>query len=112
MPNLSDALNTALVHHKAGRVQEAEQLYRQILLVEPNHPEALNYLGVIALQNGNFAFAADCLQRALAVRPNYDEAHCMLGVTLATLGRLDDATAVSGCLTDPTLFVQALSLHL
>ncbi|HEY2411299.1 MAG TPA: tetratricopeptide repeat protein [Pirellulaceae bacterium] len=91
MPNLSDTLNTALEHHQAGRVQDAEQLYRQILLVEPSHPEALNYLGVIALQAGNFAFAADCLQRALAVRPNYDEAHCMLGVTLAALGSLDQA---------------------
>src|SRR5262249_8275669 len=91
MTTVSDAMNMAFQLYHAGRVQDAEQLYRQILLVEPHHAEALNYLGIIALQSGNYAFAADCLQRATAVKPNYDEAQCMLGVTMARLGKIDQA---------------------
>ena len=39
-----------LQHHQAGRLQAAEQIYRQILAVEPNHADAIHLLGVIAHQ--------------------------------------------------------------
>jgi predicted O-linked N-acetylglucosamine transferase (SPINDLY family) len=91
MPTVPDALNTAIEHHKAGRAQEAEQLYKQILLVEPSHSTVLSYLGILSFQTGNYTLAEEWLRKAIAVRPNYDEAHCTLGVTLATLGRLDQA---------------------
>jgi len=91
MTTVPDAMNAAFQLYQAGRVQDAEQLYRQILLVEPHHPEALNYLGIISLQNRDYELAEQCLQRAIAVKPDYAEAHCMLGVTMATLGRIDQA---------------------
>ena len=38
-------------HHRAGRLGEAEGMYRQVLKVQtPNHPGALHLLGAIAHQ--------------------------------------------------------------
>jgi Flp pilus assembly protein TadD len=38
--------------HQAGRLNEAEGLYRQILAVDPNHADGLHLLGVMAHQRG------------------------------------------------------------
>ena len=48
MATLSEALTAALEHHRAGRTDAAEHIYRQILAVEPDEPNTLNLLGVIA----------------------------------------------------------------
>jgi hypothetical protein len=45
-------LRQALAHHKASRLPEAESLYRQLLNHEPDHPEALRLMGVLARQRG------------------------------------------------------------
>ena len=44
-------LDAGLAYHEAGRLAEAEALYRRILTTDPDHAEALNLLGVI-LQDG------------------------------------------------------------
>ncbi len=45
--DVEGALTTALEHHRAGRVDKAEALYRTILLTEPNQADALHLLGVL-----------------------------------------------------------------
>ena len=45
-------LEQALAHHRAGQLQQAEAIYRQILRSQPDHPDALHLLGVVALQAG------------------------------------------------------------
>jgi predicted O-linked N-acetylglucosamine transferase (SPINDLY family) len=84
-------LRQALAFQQAGRLAEAEALYRQILAKRPNHPEALHYLGMIAYQAGKAEIAAELITRALSCRPDYLEAHNNLGVILDDLGRLEDA---------------------
>ena len=50
--SVPQALDMAWKHFQAGQLQEAEQLYRQILQVDPNQVDALHLLGVIAGQTG------------------------------------------------------------
>ena len=45
MATISEALAIAIQHHQAGRLQAAEQIYRQILAVEPNHADAWHLSG-------------------------------------------------------------------
>ena len=52
--HLSLLIKKALDHHVAGRIDQAEILYQQVLKVDPTHPIALNQLGTVALQKGNF----------------------------------------------------------
>jgi Flp pilus assembly protein TadD len=87
------AMDLAIQHHQAGRLREAEQLYRQILARQPKHIHAMHYLGVIAYQTQRHDMAIDLIRQALAMMPNYAEAHCNLGNVLKDKGRLDEAIA-------------------
>ena len=57
-----DALRRGLAHHRAGRLAEAEAVYRAILASDPNHADALQLLGTIAHQVGQHGAAIELLQ--------------------------------------------------
>lgn len=42
----------AIAHHRAGRLQETEQLYRSVLQASPDQPDANHNPGVLACQVG------------------------------------------------------------
>lgn len=90
---IQQAFHLASQHHQAGRLREAEQLYRRILSQHPEHADAVHYLGVIAHQMGRNEIAVDLILRAIALKPNYAEAHGNLGNVLKETGRLDEAIA-------------------
>ncbi len=82
----------AAERHQAGQIDEAERVYRQILLVAPLHADALHGLGVIAHQVGRDDLAADWIGQALAQRqdPTF---HNNIGLVLLALGRPHEALA-------------------
>ena len=51
--------------HEAGRLADAENIYCQILAIEPDHFDSLHLLGVIFLQRGNHAEAVHQINLAL-----------------------------------------------
>jgi protein O-GlcNAc transferase len=85
------AFALALQHHRAGRLAEAEQGYREILRREPAHADSLHMLGVIALQTGSLESALALVQRAAALRPDAAVCRNNLGQVLERLGRYDEA---------------------
>jgi tetratricopeptide (TPR) repeat protein len=91
MSTILQALLLAQRHHQAGQLREAEQLYRQVLQVDPRQADALHLLGVIALQGDNQALALDYISQALRLKPHHAEAHNNLGVVLCALGRPEEA---------------------
>jgi protein O-GlcNAc transferase len=84
-------LQQALLHHHAGRWREAEALYQEILLAQPDHPDALHLLGMVAHQAGRHDTAADLIGRAILVKPAEAMYHNNLGMALGSQGRLDAA---------------------
>jgi tetratricopeptide (TPR) repeat protein len=86
-------VNLAMEHHRSGRLGRAEELYRRILKAEPNHPDGLHLLGVLAYQAGDNQTAIDLIEQAIAVHPVFPEAHNNLGMALYALGRFDEAVA-------------------
>ena len=46
------AMQLALANHRAGRLAEAEDIYRQILGQDYGHAGALHLLGVLTCQTG------------------------------------------------------------
>ena len=84
-------LQEGLFHHQAGHLTQAEALYRQILAVEPNHPEALHFLGMLAHQAGKSEVGVDLIKKALVLRPDYIEAYINLGNALRMLDKLEEA---------------------
>jgi tetratricopeptide (TPR) repeat protein len=77
--------------HGAGRLQEAEQVYRQIIAANPSHADSLHMLGVIASQCGQPGAAVTCIERAIALKPSAALYHVNRASALLALGRLDAA---------------------
>jgi tetratricopeptide (TPR) repeat protein len=86
-------LKNALQHHQAGRLAEAEAIYRQILAVNACHPDSLHLLGMIEHQRGNQELAVATIRRAIAITPDEAAYHSNLGTILQAQGELDEAAS-------------------
>jgi len=104
MPELAcqQAFDLAVQHHQAGRLNEAEQLYRQILAQQPNHAGALHYLGMVIYRKGQHDAAVDMIRQAIAIMPNWPDAYSNLAGVFQARGQLDQAI---------TAYRQALALQ-
>ncbi len=54
--------------HQAGRLQEAEQAYRDALNLAPDHPETLHYLGLLLYRLGRLDEAVELVEQGLQAR--------------------------------------------
>ena len=69
--------------YETGDLRQAEECYRRVLEADPHHGEALHRLGLMAMQEGKPAVAADYLQRAATASPADAVVQNHLGVALA-----------------------------
>lgn len=51
--------------HQAGRYEEAEQLYRQVLALDGDQPDALHLLGLLTYQKGEGWAGATMIRQAI-----------------------------------------------
>ena len=93
MTPIPETLALALREHQAGRLAQAEQLYRQILQANPYHADGLHLLGVLVSQKGRDDLAVSFIERAIAVKPGVAAFHNNLGFSYHALKRWDDAEA-------------------
>ncbi|HWA56942.1 MAG TPA: tetratricopeptide repeat protein [Gemmatimonadales bacterium] len=91
--DVATLLRTAVQLHQAGRLREAEPLYKEVLAVSPDHPDALHLSGVLAHQAGHHVEALELIDRAIARSPNFTDAHNNRGNVLRVLGRPEEAIA-------------------
>jgi len=91
--SFEDALNAGIQFHQAGRLQDAENIYRQLLAVQPRHPEVLHLMGVCAHQKGDHATAVKLIEAAVDIQPGHPAAHNSLGAVLLALGQAGEALA-------------------
>jgi predicted O-linked N-acetylglucosamine transferase (SPINDLY family) len=105
----SRRLDAALQHHQAGRLSEAEAVYREMLAVDPDNIDVLHFLGVISHQRGEHGRAAELISRALSRNPSNAPAHNNLGNALGAQGKLNEAVVsyLSALALDPD-YVDAL----
>ncbi len=92
-------IEDALSHHRAGRLDQAERLYRQILGAEKDNLDALQLLGALACDTGRAAEAVSLLERAETLirkretLPEHAALYINLGIALGAAGRHQDAVA-------------------
>ena len=92
---MPDLFPQAIAHHQAGRLAEAEKIYRTILKSSPQHADALNLLGVIAHQRADYQAAVDLIGRAVALRGDQPAYYCNLAAAYCGWDRFNDAIACS-----------------
>ena len=88
---VQEALDLGVKQHQTGHLDQAQNIYKQILQLQPNQPVALHLLGVSAHQKGNNVLAVDLISKAIEFEPNYSEAHSNLSLALSALGKTHDA---------------------
>jgi tetratricopeptide (TPR) repeat protein len=91
MPTIHEALAIAVEHHEAGRLDAAEQIYRQILALEEDNASVLSNLGLVFRAGRRFEAALCCFHRALELQPAFAEAHNNLGTVFESQRKLEKA---------------------
>ncbi len=92
-PDVAALLTEALSLHQAGRLPDAERIYRQVLVAQHDNFDCLHLLGVISHQRGNYAQAVQQIDAALKRNPDNVFALSNRGNALKELKRLDEALA-------------------
>lgn len=92
---IDEAMQVAVSHHAAGRLADAESIYRQVLAAMPAHSDALHLLGVLTGQRGNLQAGIELIRKAIAAAGTGAQPHYFnnQGNLLLALGRQDEAVA-------------------
>jgi aspartate beta-hydroxylase len=97
---------------RAGRMQEAERAYEQVLDKAPQNVEALNVVGLAALRQGREQLARELLVRATTAAPDDARSWSHLGRVEDSLDNLEAAVHAyrEALRVDPKFFIARLHL--
>jgi tetratricopeptide (TPR) repeat protein len=70
---IEQALQQGVAAHNAGKLEEAERLYRAILQSQPAHPDANHNLGLIAVSVNKADAALPLFKTALEANPKIEQ---------------------------------------
>ena len=91
---IDQALQKAVEAHKAGKLQDAESLYRAILQAQPKHPDANHNLGVMAASLNKTEAALPLFKIALEANPNQGQFWLSYADALIKEKQFDNASSV------------------
>ena len=89
--NIKHAFNLAIQYHQKNNLNEAKEIYLQILKINPNHVNALNNLGAAYKQLGEIEKAKSCFEKVVQLNPNDVDGHNNLGLLLFELKEIQKA---------------------
>lgn len=82
--------------HQAGNLNEAARLYQEVLRAEPRNFNALQLLGYVHFQRGEFADSERIMEKAIRINPNSVDALYNRGCALQALERPKEALQCFG----------------
>jgi tetratricopeptide (TPR) repeat protein len=91
--DISELLQKGLEHHQSGRLPEAESIYLSILKEQPQNPDALHLMGVMAHQVGKNEIAIELFEKAIRANPNEPDFYNNSGEAFRALKKYDQAIA-------------------
>src|SRR4051812_16779454 len=90
-PSVHQLMSAAVQHHQAGRLANAESIYRQVLGRSPHNPEALHLLGLLLHQSGHHVEAVRFIDRAISFKRNEATFYVNGAMAYSALGDLEQA---------------------
>jgi tetratricopeptide (TPR) repeat protein len=91
---INQILELAIIAHRNGNIDEAENLYRQILTIQPMHAKSHNNLGVLSNFRGRIEEAEKSFKKAIELKPDYAEAHFNLANKIANTKKFEEAEKI------------------
>jgi tetratricopeptide (TPR) repeat protein len=86
-------LELGIAHFNAGRITDAENCFRQVLVISPANPDALHLLGAVAIATRQYRAGVDLISKAIRHNPTNADFHANLGAAYSALGELPEALA-------------------
>jgi tetratricopeptide (TPR) repeat protein len=93
-PAFAAILKQAVQQHRAGRLDDAERLYRDVLAVQPHQPDVQHNLGAVLARRGRLKEALPHLKAAVEGRPGQAKYWSACLDVLRALGARDDLAAM------------------
>jgi protein O-GlcNAc transferase len=91
MNSNATSLQHALDLRRAGRIDQATAVCRRVLESEPANADAVELLGLLAQQSGDWSAAERLLRQAVALRPGDARFQANLAAALGAMGRVPEA---------------------
>ncbi|MDN5924453.1 MAG: tetratricopeptide repeat protein, partial [Xanthomonadales bacterium] len=109
MNDVRGLVQAALAAVNQGRWNEAEQIWHQVLAIDPRHPQALYSVGVHAFKRGQLSEALQALQAAHAAAPQDPVVLLSVAAVLREQGdRVAELKAIEACLAADPYFLPGL----
>jgi len=89
--NITTHYNSGIKALHKGKLKEAEQNFRRVIELSPNHADAHNNLGVTLYKLGKLEEAEISYTQALKTKPNNSQIYNNLGITQQELSKIDQA---------------------
>lgn len=94
-PSTRQLMKRAEAAFAKNRMQEAVELFHQVVQQNPSHAVALYHMGLIILGSGNSKIASDYLQRAIHADPTHVESYLLLCSILQQQNRAEEAIQIA-----------------
>ena len=88
---IEKTFDLAVQNQKKNNFQVAENLYNEVLKINPNHFGSIFLLGALSIKIKNFDRAIQLLNQAILIQPNHAQSHNNLGVVFLELGEVQKA---------------------
>ena len=89
--SVEQAVWAGLALHRDGRLEESAKVFRNILDVVPDQPDAINFYGILMHQLGDNERAIELVSRAVELEPDNPRMRSILGTMQLELGRNAEA---------------------
>jgi len=88
---IEETQKLAVKNHRENNFDEAQNLYNQILKIDPNNLIAHINLGMAFQSTGDYKKAKNCYEKALEINPNNEHIYNNFGILQLTLGEFQEA---------------------
>ena len=88
---VEELFTRAIAAFQAGRLDDAERCFTEVLQRDPKHIAALNLLGILLTHSGRYPEAEQVLQSALSINSSSDATFYNYGIVLRALKRPSEA---------------------
>jgi virginiamycin A acetyltransferase len=89
--SIDNLIQSGLAAHNLGRLSEAENLYQQVLSIDPENCQVLNLLGYLYYQVGNYELAIDLISQAIFIDPDRSDFYKTAGKVCFATRNFEDA---------------------